>query len=94
MCDALRIPQSGHLTVLEMAKVYVISNCADSVVGIQKGDGWLFHHDVNKNSGTQYPMKTKGFSSNKHDKSMKLPSYLHRLPRFNIGEGFELAQSV
>jgi hypothetical protein len=36
-----RIPQSGHLTDLEMAKLYVTLNFADSVVGIHviKG-GW------------------------------------------------------
>jgi len=39
LCDALRIPQSAHLTVLEMAKVYVRSNFADSFVGIQVAKG-------------------------------------------------------
>jgi hypothetical protein len=61
MCDALRISQSGHLAALEMAKVYVRSNCADSMVGVKKRDGCLFHHHFNKNSGTQYLMKTKIF---------------------------------
>lgn len=35
MCDAHRIPHSGHLTALEMAKVYIRSNFADFAVGIE-----------------------------------------------------------
>jgi hypothetical protein len=64
MSASHRIPQSGHLTALEMAKLYVSLNFADPVVGIQviKGNGGFFHHHVYKRSGTQYPIKTKSFT--------------------------------
>jgi hypothetical protein len=62
--QAHRIPQSGHLTAVEKAKLHVRSNFADSAVGVDviTGDMESFFHHVNKSFVGQYPMKTKGSS--------------------------------
>ena len=58
-----RISQSGQITTVELAALYVWPNFADSVVGVQVTTGGkeAFYHDhVDKISAAQYLMNTEG----------------------------------
>jgi len=61
--QAPSIPQPGHITAVEMVKLYVKPNVAcGRSSGHNRGYGSIFKQHINKNSGAQYLLKTKGAS--------------------------------